>query len=340
MKKYIFLFYLLFFFGCSTALEDKFVNSFQQVKTIKLDSQPVKLEKGALQLSYMFEMIEKDNLLIINEFPDPQYCMKIVDLTKGTVRNFGKKGKGPNEIQSGSCNFSIEKNNLYVFDRINYFKFSIDSLKNGIDIPESMFCFRPKETTFLKTTYSNGFVVGGTISKRVGLYNTITNQIICKYDYEIGPMVEQANYYNHPSKKLVAYFLCGAGTMGILEIKDHDIAMKEFSWWKSGQKESVGNTGRLNALPAKDERNGFITATVTEKYIYALYSGKIMDRRSLESLSNAFLSKNVYVFDWQGKQVKCYQLDQEVRSIAVDTKDEMLYAASYEGEPHLIKYKL
>jgi hypothetical protein len=285
-------------------------------------------------------MVESDSLLIINEFPDPHYCMKIIDLRKGTVRHFGKKGKGPTEIQSGSCNFSIENNNLYVSDRINYFKYSIDSLKKNIDIPVSKFYFRPKETSFLNTTYCNGFVVGGTIRNRIGLYDILTKQVFCKYDYKMGPLVEQANYYNHPSKKLVAYFLCRYGTMGILEITNNDVTMKESSWWKSEQKESTGDNGQIRALPAKDERNGFITAAVTEKYIYALYSGKVMDRRTIESLANTFLSEYVYVFDWQGKPVKRYQLDQEVRSIAVDKNDETLYAASYKGEPHLIKYKL
>ncbi|MEN6455651.1 MAG: BF3164 family lipoprotein, partial [Prolixibacteraceae bacterium] len=113
-----------------------------------------------------------------------------------------------------------------------------------------------------------------------------------------------------------------------------------YSWWKSGQKELLGDNGRISALPARDERNGFITAAVTEKFVYALYSGKVMDRRTLESLSDAFLSKYVYVFDWQGRLVKRYQLDQEVRSIAVNANDEALYAASYEGEPHLVVYKL
>ncbi len=340
MKKYIFLFCLLSLFGCANTPKDKFVDSFQHVGIIKLYSHPIRLEKEALQLSYIFEMVERDSLLIINEFPDPHYCMKIIDLSKNTVRNFGKKGKGPSEIQSGSCNFSIGNNNLYVSDRINYFTYSIDSLKKTIDNPVFKLYFRPKEASFLNTTYCNGFVVGGTIRNRIGLYNTLTKQIVCKYGYEVGPMVEQAFYYSNPSKNLVAYFQSRSATMGILEITDNDVTMKEFSWWKSAQKESVGDNGRISALPAKDERNGFITAAVTEKYIYALYSGKTMNRRTIESLSNAFLSEYVYVFDWQGKPVKRYLLDQEVRSIAVDKNDETLYAASYKGEPHLIKYKL
>ncbi|MGV8139557.1 MAG: BF3164 family lipoprotein [Mangrovibacterium sp.] len=340
MKRFMFLFCPLFLFGCATAPKDKFVESFQHVGNVKLYSRPIKLKKGAVQLAYMFEMVERDSLLIINEFPDPYHCMKIIDLRKGTVRNFGKKGKGPSEIQSGSCNFSIENNNLYVSDRINYLKYSIDSLKKSIDTPVSKFYFRPKETSFLNTTYCNGFVVGGTISNRIGLYNTQTKQVICKYDYEVGPMVEQAFYYNHPSKNIVAYFQSKSATMGILEIKNNDVTTKEYSWWKSGQKELLGDNGRISALPARDERNGFITAAVTEKFVYALYSGKVMDRRTLESLSDAFLSKYVYVFDWQGRLVKRYQLDQEVRSIAVNANDEALYAASYEGEPHLVVYKL
>lgn len=141
-------------------------------------------------------------------------------------------------------------------------------------------------------------------------------------------------------KNIVCSFQSKSAVMDILKIEKNDINIKEYTWWtsdgavlKEGEKKSF--------VPKKGNRNGFIAADVTNKYIYSLYSGKVINDSSIAELTKSFLSKYIYVFDWEGKPIKRYELDQEVRSIAVDEKNNILYAASYQGgEPNLIKYKL
>lgn len=333
---------LLLASGCATVPEDEFVHSFEQTKTIELQSQPVKLKNDNPFLSYMFEMIYSDSLLFINEFPDPEYCMKIVDLRNKTIRNFAKKGKGPNEMQAQACEFSMDylNRNLYVTDHSNYYIYPIDSILNYKDIHLSDFPFRPEEASFLKTTYCNGYIVGNTITSRFAFYHISTKVCAGKYPYAIGPLVDQAKFYSHPYKNIVAYFNSQSATMGLLHIENETITMKEHSWWKSKGKE-ISNGKFRGTIQGKDAKNGFITATVSEKYVYSLYSGKIFDHRSIETLTKAFFSRYVYVHDWEGNPVKRFKLDQEVRSIAIDDKNNTLYAASFEGgEPHIIKYQL
>lgn len=328
--------------GCIDNSKDEFINSFKQIQTIELQNSQIRLNKGNPLLSYMFEMIYSDSLLFINESPDPEYCMKIVDLRTKTIRNFAKKGKGPTEIQAQACGFSVDYLNrkLYVTDRKYYYVYSIDSLLINRDIPLYSFPLKPKEATFLKTTYCNNYIVGSAIANRFALYNIETKVCTGKFQYTIGPMVEQASFYSHPSKNIVAWFQSNSATMGLLQIKNDTITMIEHSWWKSKNKEFSNGKVR-GSTSSKDEKNGFITAAVSEEFVYSLYSGKNFDHRSIEKLTRAYFSQYVYVLDWEGKPVKRYKLDQEVRSIAIDARNNMLYGASHEGgEPHLVTYQL
>jgi hypothetical protein len=117
------------------------------------------------------------------------------------------------------------------------------------------------------------------------------------------------------------------------------LKIKDFTWWNS-QGEQVKDENKISFIPKKGSKNGFITADVTNKYIYSLYSGKVINTSSIKELSDSFLSKYIYVFDWEGKPVKRYELDQEVRSITVDEKNNILYAASYSGEEPNLKWIL
>ncbi len=341
-KHRICLMFFILLFGCVTDPGDEFINSFKQTPTIELQSIPIKLKQDTPFLSYMFEMIYSDSLLFINEFPDPEYCMKIVDLRHNTIRNFAKKGKGPFEMQSQACDFSVDylNRNLYVTDHSFYSIYSIDSLLCYKDNPQSRFSIRPQEGSFLRTTYCNGYVIGSGIKNRFALLNIKTKEYKGKYQYPTGLLVDQANFYSHPRKNIVAYFNLKSATMGLLHILNDTMTMKEHSWWKSKNKEIINGQGS-RIIPGKDEKNGFITTTVSEKYIYTLYSGKNLDRRSIEKLTNAFVSQYIYVLDWEGIPVKRFKLDQEVRAITIDDRNNTIYAGSNEGgEPHIIKYQL
>lgn len=328
--------------SCTTKSNVEFVDAFDQKETLELQSTPIVLKQDNPFLSYMFEMKYSDSLLFVNEFPDPEYCMKIIDLRNNTIHNFAKKGKGPNEMQAQSCEFSVDylNRNLYVTDHNVYYVYSIDSLLNNKYIPINKFSFRPEGVDFLKTTYCFNYIVGNAIKNRFALYNLNTNKYSGKYQYPNGPMVDQANFYSHPKKRIVAWFQSKSATMGLIHFENDSLTMTEY--FSEISKNKATSDGKQSvAISQKNAKNGFIIASVSEKYIYSLYSGKIFDTSSMEKLKSAYLSDYVYVQDWEGKPVKRYKLDQEVRSIAIDEKNNILYAASYlGGEPHIVKYQL
>lgn len=67
-------------------------------------------------------------------------------------------------------------------------------------------------------------------------------------------------------------------------------------------------------------RFAFVGGTVTDQYIYAIYSGK------LEEDLNPFFGQTVFVYDWDGNPVKKINLDRIVQAPAVTNDDKTLYA--------------
>lgn len=76
---------------------------------------------------------------------------------------------------------------------------------------------------------------------------------------------------------------------------------------------------QMVAAFSKESSMGFLSQSATDRYCYALFSGKaISDKKS-------FLGEQVYVTRWDGKQTYKIQLDQGISSIAVTPDDKILY---------------
>ncbi len=77
----------------------------------------------------------------------------------------------------------------------------------------------------------------------------------------------------------------------------------------------------------------FLGGTVTEKYIYLMYSGK------KENEANFNLSNCLYVYDWNGKPVKELKLDRYVSGIAISSNNKEIYGIDVTGNK-IVKSKL
>lgn len=332
---------LLFLFSCNSEQEDKFKKCFNNTPIINIKSSALKLDQSKAILGYMFNMIYFDSLLFVNDYPDPQYCMKIVDFRRNTVLPFVKKGKGPNEIPAQSCDYSIDKIRrlLYVYSPSKYQVYCIDSIINSNLTPIENYSTINDSMKFHSYIYIEGNLIGSINKKRFGLYNKKKNLLIEKYDYsntsEEAFLMTQSFLIKHPTENKIAFFRYNAASMGVITLGTNDFTIKDFIWWQP----DIDNFKSYHQfLSSKNMRNGFITASFDENYIYTLYSGKVMEKTSLDKLIDSFLSNFLYVLDWQGKPIQRYKLDQNVRSFAIDEKNKIIYAASYQDSCHLIKY--
>jgi hypothetical protein len=82
-----------------------------------------------------------------------------------------------------------------------------------------------------------------------------------------------------------------------------------------------------------DNKYGCLSTSVSDNFIYILFSGKTMKE-------NALYSNTVLVYDWEGNPIKVLELDQQLNLISVSQNDEYLVGSVDDGQANLYKYKL
>lgn len=324
---------------------ENFKDYFANVEVIELTGNRIHLQENGKPLSYMFNMTFFDSLILVNEFPDRDYTYKLIDLRDQSVRSFGKKGEGPNELLSDAFYFSVDRpnNRLFLTDNVHYYIYDVFDLKNGSDEPKEKFTIDQRDKRFMgSTVHVSGYIVGSMLHKRFCAYQISNQKLIEGEAYKGGPSMALANqsfYMNHPTKNMAVYGMSKVPEFGILTIKKDTIEVNKFSWGETSLQ--VSHTKETMAVVGNEElRYEYTSVAVTEEFIYFLYSGKKIDRSSRKSMMNSGLSNEVYVLDWEGKPIRKYKLDQPTRSIAVDSKDKILYTASFEENPMLVAYNL
>jgi len=342
----LYIFVLAIFSSCGDSGEVvDFKSYFEGTEQVFLTGNTVALVQGDKPLSYMFNMTYFDSLILVNEFPDREYTYKLIDLRDRSVRPFGRKGEGPNQLLSDAFYFSVDKGNkkLYLTDNVHYYVFDVDSLRNGFNEPISRFTIDQQDRRFMgSTVFADGYIVGSMYHRRFCAYHVEKQSFIEVGEYEGGPdmaLANQAFYMNHPSKNQVVYGMSRVPEFGILTILEDSITVSTFSWGRSPL--AVEQDGRsMRVLDSEDTTYEFTSVSTTKDHVYFLYSGKKIDTSSRESMMDSGLSKDVFVMDWNGKPVKRYILDQPTRCITVDEESGILYTASFESDPRLVAYAL
>lgn len=318
---------------------------FSKTEEVALTGRTVALTEGEKPLSYMFNMTFFDSLILVNEFPDREYTYKLIDLRNMSVRPFGKKGEGPNQLLSDAFYFSVDRkeNHLYLTDQVHYYIHDIDGLKNGLDEPAAKFTIDQQEKRFMgSTVHVDGYIVGSMHHKRFCAYDIENGDFIEVGEYPGGPSMAMANqsfFMNHPTKNLAVYGMSRVPEFGILRVLPDTIDVTTYAWGGTPMDVQHGPVG-MAVVDKEGSTFEYMSVAVTEDHVYFLYSGKTIDESSRETIIQSGLSHEVFVLDWEGKPVKRYLLDQPVRSIAVDDQAKILYAASFEKEPGLIAYPL
>ena len=340
------VFTLLAFTSCAKNPKgDSFRDFFSETEIVNLSGEAVQVDDGGSPLAFMFNMTVMEGLIIVNEFLDPEYTYKLIDLRDGSVRKFGKKGDGPNELLSDAFYFSYDRNSrqLYLTDNIYYYVYALGDLKSGRDTPLYRFRIDQNDRRFMGSmVFSNGKIVGGTYQKRFSAYDIEDGFFVDTVEYEGGAsqaLANQATFLNHPTQNKTTYYMTRHEEFGIVTVQENALIPKVFSWNKI-KHEVVEDSGTMTFVPNREVKYEFASATVSDRYIYLLYTGKQVENNSREAHVEAALSNEVFVVDWDGNPVRRLILDKRIRSIAVDDNDQNLYASSYEENPKLIVFKL
>lgn len=80
----------------------------------------------------------------------------------------------------------------------------------------------------------------------------------------------------------------------------------------------------------------YIDLSVTDNYVYALYSGRTFSKYKL----SVYEGETIFVFDWTGNLLKVYQLDVAVKKLCVDEDKQVIYAVANIPEPTIVRFNL
>lgn len=104
---------------------------------------------------------------------------------------------------------------------------------------------------------------------------------------------------------------------------------------------SNNNKGnKIQSKHSKDQVFGYTDICSTDKYIYALYSGKKLHEYKKEGIEAAESSKVIHVFDWNGEKICSYNTDIELLNITVSFDNKKLIATAWKDNYVLYSFNL
>lgn len=305
---------------------------------IELEGKPLLLASDSLYAPLYLAAV--DSFLIVHgRFPknNETYLFKILNRNTGKILNsFGRVGRGPDEFFYPSFLSRVpdESRTIGIYNPrlFSFIELSIDSILTQAG-QLTITSYKEFDVSYSKLIKMNQSLFVGTgyfSDGRYALTDTSRQFFRVSGNYPFEEMLTatkqaldmafQSQLRRHPDQPLLVSATTSSANLEILKLKDHklDVIAQVNSYPPVFENTSLNNSISISYNP--ESRWGYQDITVTEKYIYALYSGK-------EKAEDRFyFGDQVLVFNWKGKPIVQFNLDNEVSNITVDASDQTLYA--------------
>ncbi len=351
-----FLILLLLCVSCKLEKEkENLVVQFQNKKQLG-PGRPLKLE-GII--GNPLTIMVKDSMLIINEFRD-DFLLYFYNLKNGNLlKKTGVVGQGPDEFMPPlGISLSHDKNILKIFARRGFFysEYKIgDSLEFNIVSQAKHFgsnnqnLYQINKNSFLGIgIYDKGrFCLYDSLSREIGNFadfpdikiNTGSENKTIKND--VKAMIFQARIGIRPDTKRFAVANFYTGILEIYELGSdtiNKIAEKRANNTNTINLKNFSSGSTLRVELSDSEPNGFSDMYVSDHYIFALYSGRTIEKFP----NNNYLGNSIMVFDWEGNPINWYETDKALRCFTINEERHKLYAISEDegGEYELLEFNL
>lgn len=273
-------------------------------------------------------LLSKGNLIIQTFCKAKEKHLAIYSLSENRVINEAVKyGNGPEEMLS--CEICLDGDKLWLYDimKKQIGECSVRCFLSG----NPPVCWHKLNSYYYDIAILNDSIIVGTNNMqsrhKIGYVNILTGEVKERADYSyldkdinLGSLIDASSCYIDVNPKTKDILLSYRYT-DIMEIYNTNGDIKyalqgpvKFNVEFKPTKKSMGKT--------KDTRKAFVNTYVTENYIYLLYSGC---KRTEE---NWAYGTEIYVFTWDGKPVKKYDLGQPVYAFAVDEANHKIYSYS------------
>ena len=284
-----------------------------------------------------------DNIILGNSKAVP--LIEIYDIkSREKTSEFLSKGNGPNEVlMAGNIQFVKSKDELLVADLFKgkLLKYSLKDIRSN-DNPKPTIVFKLGDNSSLlfdKLFQGMGNIVAESRDPRgrillldedgaeKGYYLTYPEKE--KVDENLSDINNAKLYAGSitisPSLDKIAMATYTAGMIDICKLeKDNIVPIWSYNEFYP-QGIEIMPMGETTAVAhTKKSRRGFASLSSSNKYIYALFSGKLF-----EDATNPY-GEVIYVASWDGKETYKINVDKSINRLAVDINDEYIYGITSE----------
>ena len=358
----LFLVLLLTLIACSqksdiTNWEIYSESDFEELPSISLTGNPLPINSDKLNTAY--SMFSQDSLLIVNKLVASPTFIEILDIRNGeNVARFGELGGGPLEFPTFIKPKNIKSKEGYISINIPnddgaYYEISTQSIiNNELKELKRLYQFGPKNSGDIVNIGNGKYALLSVGSEhRLVIVDTAKSSSGGVFEYpfadEMGipktrlGLAYQGYLLHNPNNNRLAIFDEWSPTWDIIGYDGNDFwsiysnhirppLVQDLSYQEGNvTSESIG------VLP--ENKMAFFRPSATDDYIFTLYSGRTIDRWEMAS----FTPNIVLVFDWQGQVVNKFELDRDVKCIAVSEDNKSLFAfVETIDENQIIKYDL
>lgn len=285
---------------------------------------------------------ENDSVLVIVDSNQDGF-LHFVHLSDKKVAEYGKIGQGPDEFLLVGAVYPDMNNCLVLFDVNKQECFMTQNGDEGISfrslfsLADSLICFEilPVQHNYYIVTglhKHNRFTLLDRNGKKVGDFGEYPyrDEVERQVDGFVLGDVYQGRLAANPSRNRFVQAIYKAKILTFYEQSgEHWNLIKEIQ-------ESFPKYKYNSPAIETDTPIGYLDVCATEKYVYALYSGK----NYRDDKDAAFSGYVIEVYGWDGTLQKRYLSDLPLKVIEVSKDDGSLYAIAYHPDPVLVRFSL
>lgn len=306
-------------------------------RTITLQGNIIKSDTEIFIADTDFLQIIEDKLYIYN--PIGEFGFITYDIQRQNYDYLGRKGNGPKEGVLYSPFITISNNDLCLFD-ISKNKFLYHNTDSSRIAYKERNIKKPNKGLIIEA-----FELNDSICLVTGAFNTGT----CAY-LKKGQFLKEFIEPYTKTGDIMSKSLKDANLFLLSNNKKYLLRIVQNGGFIGLYKMDIGNTDIIplfekeyfpveckphdNTLVFTPESQyGYISACITDKYIYGLYSGEKIYKQS-------FKGHQIHVYTYEGDLKYNIMLDIPLSGIAIDSEDKKIFGIKAEGEKELCFYSL
>lgn len=292
--------------------------------------QLVRAKSIAIEVGLPMALAIEQNTFIVSDLKDAKGMIKVFDADNGKLKyQLTPKGDAKDEVLEVS-NFEllkgIDKSLLYIYDldKGKLLKYDYDNLSSNAN-PIAIDALKSNERYYCVNNIGNGYAALGVFEnykfdllndslKKCATYGSYLPNKEKTSNKMISAMANLGRSSVSPNQKLLVNISFAAGVVRFYNIKNRTLSLYKDIIVKPMNYKEIKDDYQLQ------DGLGFLAVTISDKYVYALYSGEEEDFKSPMPKASY-----VYKYDYQGNLKDIYHLDKPTFTLAVKNDDSQLF---------------